>query len=330
MRLRSGRSYSVGRRPNGGSSWKNIVSNVAPYVAGAVATKLKEKFGGSGTRTISGTKSIESSINTTQNDARTRYRYRRQPKYKRRQYVRKVRLFDHLMSKRQPLQTLTVKKTQNATSAVDTQITFGVELFNTQVPTPENDLQQMFYDAYGVASLATIDQKKLIVKSAVLDIQMTNAGTQGVVIDVYRIRLRNVWNTTDNLFTLWSTTFNDQNTISTKSATDPAVTPFQNPSFCKFFKVMDKREILLGAGLTTTFQLRRPGNRWIQGRRVANEPHGLRGLCEGFLFQCRGMPVTNAGPLYQLAAVNVTWSYQKTYNYGLPVGADASEAIHDV
>jgi len=203
-------------------------------------------------------------------------------------------------------------------------------MFTTQIAAPENDLQQMFYDAYGVASLATIDQKRLIIKSAVLDIQLTNSGTQGCVIDVYRIRLRNVWNTTDNLFTVWNTTFNDQNTISVKASDDPAVTPFQNPSFCKFFKVMDKREILLGSGNTTTMQLRRPGNRWVQGRRVANEPHGLRGLEEGFLIQARGMPVTNAGPLYQLAAVNLTWSYQKTYNYALPVGSDASEAIHDV
>lgn len=325
MLLRSGRRY--GQRRGG---FADIAKAVVPYVAGAIATRAKGYFSGSRVRTLTGKGAIESPVNTSQHDARTRYRYKRQPKRKRRRYVAKVKLFNHLMSKNQPLQTLTLKKTANAASSVDNQITFGVELFTTQVATPENDLQQMFYDAYGVASLATIDQKRLIVKSAVLDVQMTNAGTQGVVIDVYRIKLRNVWNANDNLFTIWNSTFTDQNTISTKNAGDPAVTPFQNPSFCKYFKVLDKREILLGAGLTTTFQLRRPGNRWVQGRRVANEPHGIRGLCEGFLFQCRGMPVTNSGPVYQLAATNVTWSYQKTYNYALPVGANASEAIHDV
>lgn len=326
MKLRSGRSYGA-RAASGGL--RNIVRDVAPYVLGAVATKLKSWFGGS--QTITGTKKVsESGISTSQHDARTRYRYKRQPRRKRRAYVRKVRLFNHLLSKNQPLQSFTTKSVQNATAAVNKQITFGEMLYQTQPASSSNDLQQIMYDAYGVASLATIDQKWVIIKSAVMDVQVTNSASQGVIIDVYRIRLRNVWNTNDVLFTIWGTTFGDQNAISTKASDDPSVTPFQNPSFCKFFKVLDKREIMLGAGLTTTFQLRKAGDKWIQGRRVANEPLGIRGHCEGFLLQARGVPVTNAGPVYQLAAVNLTWSFQKTYSYALPAGSDASEAIHDV
>lgn len=326
MKLRSGRTYGAS---SSGGSLASIGKAVLPYVGAYIASKVRGRFAGSRTATIRGKQGIESTINTTQNDARTRYRYKRQPARRRRRYVRQVRLFDHLMGKKQPLQTMTMQKTQNASAAVDKQISFGVELFTTQVPAPENDLQQLFYDAYAVGTLANIDQKRLLVKSAVLDVQMTNIGTQGCVIDVYRVKLRNVWNATDSLYNIWNTTFGDQTTITAKDSTNPAVTPFQNPSFCKYFKVMDKREILLGAGLTTTFQLRRPGDRWIQGRRVANEPHGLRSLCEGFLFQVRGMPVNNTG-IYQLAAVNVAWSYQKTYNYALPVGAETNESIHDI
>lgn len=297
---------------------------VLPWIASAAAATGAAY---SASRTKKG--AIESSVNSYQHDSRTRYRYRRQPRRKRRAYVRKVRLFDHLMSKRQPLQTYTVKKTQSGTSAVDNQISFGVLLYSTQIGGSENDLQQMFYDAYAVASLANIDQKKLIIKSGVLDVQLTNNGSQGMVIDVYRIRCRNVWNANDSMYTMWNTTFNDQTAITSKSASDPAVTPFQNPSFCKYYKVLDKREILLSAGNTTTFQLRMPRNVWVSGRRVANEPQALRGVAQGFLFQARGMPVQNAGPVYQLAATNIVWSYQKTYNYALPVGAEASEQIHD-
>lgn len=314
------RSRSRSRKPS-----RSLVADMLSVPTG-VGLKSPQSF----TRTVTkGKKSIEPAPISSQHDTHTRYRYHRQPRRKRARYVKQVNLFRHLMSKNQPLQTYTVKKTANASASVDSQITFGVMLYTTQVASPENDIQQLFYDAYSVASLSTIDQKRLVVKSAVLDVQLSNAATQTCIIDVFRIRLRNVWNTNDNLFTIWQTTFNDQNTISTKSNGDPSVTPFQNPSFCKFFKILDKREIMLGAGLTTTIQLRKPGNRQVQGRRVANEPFGLRGLCEGYLFQIRGTPVTNSGPLYQLAAVNVTWSYQKTYNYALPVGADASEAIHD-
>jgi len=331
MKLRSGRSYGgtfpgVGRRLGGGGGFASAVGAVAPYVAKMLGQKLMSRFGS--TRTVSGRSAIESSMNTTQHDSRLRYRKKRMPRRRRRAYVGKLKLFRHFMEKEQPLQTYTVKNVNNAASLLNQQITYGICLFTDQV-TSESDLLNIFSDAYNlVTPLTTAVNKRLYIKSACLDIQMTNVAANACIIDVYRIRLRNVWNTTDNLFTIWNTTFGDQGTITAKSSSDPAVTPFQNPTFCKYFKVLDKREVLLGAGLTTSFQLRRPGNRLVQGRRVVTEPFGYRGLCEGFLFQQRGVPQTVTA-VNQLVPTSVTWAYQKTYTYALPVGADASEAIHD-
>lgn len=274
------------------------------------------------------------SVITNQYDVAGRYKYKRMPKYKRKKWVAVLKRSQFIDQKSQPLLSHTISYGVNVTWANDLQRSFGFSIYPIQmgVTGQERDLLDIFIREFGGTTVADQAGRKLFFKSAVLDVQMRNTGSVSHIIDVYRIRLKMNWPTSRTIEGQFLDSFADQS-VTGVGANDPAVTPFQNPSFCRIWKVLSKKEILLSAGQTTTMQIRDPRNRQITGRQLQSEVTGIPYVTYGYLFQARGVPgLTSVGPpaLYGPVAGEVTVSIQKTYNYALVPGNANRDAIVNV
>lgn len=301
-RTRSGRSYgSVSQR-----------LGAAAGVVARTAARAAMNYGRSRIQTALA-KQSESSILSTQHDVSSRYRRKAMPRRRRKKWVGFVRKVNAVVQKAQGLSTYTESTSANLTSAVNSTGAMGVGLYN--VGGDMNEVSDMFVDKYG-AGIAP--QTKLTIKSAVLDVTIANTGTALAIIDCYILVCRKPYSSAVSIDSQFTTNFNQQGTTSSKSVTNPAVTVFGNPNFCKYWKVLSKKEIMLGAGQVTTMQLRDARDRLVQGIRLTSEPQYLRGA-KAYFFNFHGIPENNAGTA-RLAATALTWSYQKSYTYGIPPG----------
>lgn len=300
-----------------------LVASAAPYAYRA----------GKALRTLTKKKGVrEGDFTSFQHDRALRYRYKPMPRKRRRRWVKKVKANLHMDLQQQPLQSYTLYNVGQVTSAINQQGYVGWLLHSSKTVS-ETDYQSMFTDAYG--SLA--NNERLYVKSACLDIQLVNTGSNvvagtynqaPVILDIYRLAARKtVWNATDKLDTMFTTCFQDQTYITAGNPSSPPVTVFQNPSFCKYWKVLDKREVILGTGTCTTLQLRDSKDRMIESRFVNTCPQALPRITQAYLIMFRGTPNANV-TANGLSAVQLNWSIQKTYEYAIPPGATA-ERIHD-
>lgn len=323
MKLRSGRSYSLTRRPNAsGSVLRSIASNAAPYIAGAVATRLRGAFSGSSTRTVGGSVR-ESPINTFQHDALNRYRYKRMPRRKRKRWVRFVRRVNHVELQMQPLQTYSYSGTNNVTFAANSQAYFGYMLGGVNVPN-NDELWQIFRGAYNPAALSNAAPYKIYVKSLCLDMQITNTGSYPIILDVYRLRCRQDYGSNvqvDSQFTTAVSEVQYDSTGGSMTATKPQVTVFDVPNFCSYWKVLHKREVIIGAGNTTTMQMRVAKNRHLEGKSLATTQQSIPGYTNAFFIMARGCP-SNRGTsgASQLDPGTLSWAYQIVVHYAIPPG----------
>lgn len=282
--------------------------------------------------TQSGGRAISSSTPvTTQFDMSSRYRYKRMNRRKRRRWVSAVKRNAFMDQKAQPLQTSTFDFCQRSTYAVDSQASFGFCLYPVDMGLAgeQEDLKDMFIQAFSAANSPWLN-RKIYMKSACIDVQLCNTGTVNAILDVYTIVCKLNWPTaSQGLGTIWSTTFGEQTAITAASSTNPANTPFQNPNFCRHFKILSKKEILLGAGQTTTLQMRDPKSHLLSGRKLTDQPNCIPYLTRGFFFQVRGIPQYNAGssPQQFLAAGEITCGIQKTYNWAFTPGPSTIDQI---
>lgn len=301
--------------------------NEMPYKRQAQRSRFRGP--GSRTRTMTKKRYPKTSTVTTQYDLAQRYNYKRMPRRKRRRWVSMLKKSQFIDQKSQPLFSWTTNYSQLRTANVNAQVSFGYLLYpvNAGNNLEERDLiniQDQAYTTGGVIDSA----RKFYVKSACLDVQIRNMGTAPVIIDCYRIlcKLNNPTGA-QTLSTLWANSFGEQSG-GAGNTTKPALTPFQNPNFCRYFKILTKKEILLGALQTTTLQMRDPKNRIITGRQMISEQSILPYITKGFFFQVRGAPEKDlAGTGSQLAGVDLSVGIQKTYNWAYPPGPSGRDTI---
>lgn len=312
------------RRTNGGSSSLARIAN-------AVASRVKTAA--SRTRTATRTKRMyDSGPITEQYDAARRYQRRPMPRRKRRLWRSFTKRVQHVMLQSQALMSYTRDLVSNETWAINKQGTFGYYLGGTTF-TDNDELLQAFRNAYGSAlTSTTVDDYKLFIKAMSLDIQITNTGTQSCVVDVYTCLARKASNAGgQSIGSQYIALYGEQNSgqVVGPSWNEPSSTPFQNSLWCGYWKILQKKEILLGPGNTTTMQLRLPYNRMMYGKLLEYNLSYLPGITRAYLFQVRGVPRDNAGTA-ELAAGQVTIGRQWTVTYGLPPGntrAQASDVV---
>lgn len=320
------RSYALTRAPR---AFPTALAARSAWQVGKYAAKKAQQY-----RQRSQRRSfIEPSAITTQHDSSTRYRRKRMPRRRRKQWVSFTKRVQHVMLQSQPLQSYCIDDIGGTkTVAIDTQVTDGQMLGGTQA-TNNDELFKIFQAAYGGGlTTSTVDKYKLFVKSMCLDVQLTNIhATKACVVDVYTLLARKSINTATRIDVQYTNAFAEQGALSigTVSSANVASTVFQNGPFLEMWKVLDKREILLGVGQTTTLQLRIPYNRYVSGKQIEINSSMIPGFTRAFLFQMRGVPEDNAGTP-RLAATQVAWKGQCTVVYGVPPSSTISDATAEV
>lgn len=296
-------------------------------LAAAVARRVKTSRGVSGTRTLS-KRSTDSGPITTQYDLSRRYRRKPMPKYKRKRWVGFTKRVRHVMLQQQALSSYTYDFASLVSWAIDNQATFGWMLGGVNAPN-NDEIFQAFRSAYGTGlTITTVDDYKLFIKSMSMDIQIRNTGTSAAILDVYTCLARSSENTAgERVDTQYLRLYSEQigGSLGSPNPANPASTPFQNPLWCSKWKIINKKEILLGAGSVTTMQLRNAANKMFYGKTLESNNSYIPGYTRCYLFQIRGVPEAD-GLFGRLAAGSIAVGCQWTVVYALPPGEIRAKA----
>lgn len=300
-----------------GSLIYNAGKKIAPYAAAAV---FGSGSSGSGMNKKKGVR--ESGINTFQHDALNRYRYKRMPKRRRKRWTRFSKSVRHVNLQMQPLQIYTQKSVANGSSAVNAQSYYGYMLGGTQV-TGNREIFEIFKDAYNTAAFSNCASYKIFIKSMCLDMQVTNTGSYPIIVDVYRLRCRKDYGSASTLAAEYTAAASELVATTggrTYDPTDPSGTPFDVPNFLSYWKVISKREVIIGSNNTTTMQIRRPANQYVDGKSVVTNAQCLPGS-EALFIMWRGCPSNRGGAgAAQLDAATITVATQTVIHYAIPPG----------
>lgn len=304
----------TGRAP-GRPAYQNLVN-----AAAGVANSLGSAYAGYNMRKRARSESTPSAI-TTQHDRSNRYSRRRMPRRRRRRWVRFVRQVQAVELSRQPLQFYDFQRSVNGSTVADAQGQTSFMLNGTTV-TNNDELWRCFLDAYNLALAADAKNYVLYMKSACLDLQIANTGTNSVILDVYKIVNRKPYSVAVDPASQYATALGELATTTgggTVTTTKPSLTPFDAPNFCAYWKVMNKTEYILSAGQCMTLQMRIAKNKKLDGKILTTNPQGIPGYTRAFFLQWRGVPINNAGTA-QLGATAITVSAQWSLKYAIPPG----------
>lgn len=258
---------------------------------------------------------------TTQHDAQSRYRRSgRRGRGSRRGRRFRYRVLQTVNSL-QPLSVYTVVQSAQGTTANNAQSYYGVGLFCTKM-TGMNDLQNIFIDAGVDLATTTNTSSKVVIKSACLDVQARNNGTSDLFLDIYEILCVRDTNSTSTPASLFSTYFAEQTTITAASSTSVAVSVFENPDFCRHFKVLKKSTTVINPGDCVSMQMRYGKDRVISGNTVNDYQGCIPKLSKFYFYMWHGVPVIDAGPPSKavIGPTDIIFSWQKAYKYAIMSG----------
>lgn len=322
MRTRSGRSYG-GKRP-GLSNLRGLAAVAAPYVGKFIANKARSFVKGR----LSG--ATASSAVSTQLDVRTRFKARRGNKKARRAQRRFTGKVQSALMRLDPLRTYTRDDATSVTWAADVQNYTGLTLgaINCTGALALDDLLQCFKDCYTVATVATANKTKLMMRAMCLDVQIRNSDASNTaIVDVYQVVLRKTQQGTLCMSDYYASAWDDQTTVTAASKTNPATTPFQNPNFLTSWRIVRKQEMLIAPGNTVTLQLKTARRKFIDGKNLEICVAGIPGYTCGYFIHARGVPEYNAGAP-RLTSGQISIGYQRTYSYAAVPSSLTSEGTH--
>lgn len=305
------------------SAGKRALGAVAPYV-GAAGAAIAASIRGKKSKGAQ-----EYSVNTTQHDVVTRYRKRHMSRRRRKRYVGFVKRVQGVIAKMEPLQTYNNLYYSNGSSAANKGSFFGWILGGSQVSN-NNELQQIMYSLYNVSTLADVYNRKVLVKSICMDFMVTNTGSSTIIVDVYHVKCRAPYSAASSMSTQFAANVADIAAspgagASTIANTDLGITPFDVPNFCRTWKIVSKKELVISSGQCTTLQLRNARNKIITGRMLNSYPQAIPGYSEGYFITWHGIPYNNAGtPEFQAATITV--GVCMSVKYGQPPGSQQQEA----
>lgn len=322
MVTRSGKQYGSlvqyvpRRRAMPGFNWRSGLHTAASLAGKYVGGRVRDY--------LSGSKQIESKVISTQHDVANRYRKKRMPRRRRRRWVSFVKKVRAVELAAQPLQFYGYSRLDRVTGAVNVQ-TYESYMIGGTTVTNNDELYQIFQQAYNTGSVADAVEHQIIMKSISLDIQITNTGTAGAVIDVYRVLCRKTFNTATTVDAQFTQALGELAAPTgggSVTTTNASITAFDAPNWCSYWKILNKKEILLGAGQVTTMQLRNAKNKRIDGKNLSTSPQAIPGYTMAYFFMIRGVPENNAGT-GRLAATDITFAAQYNLKYAVPPGKTA-------
>lgn len=283
------------------------------------------------TKLLTGTRqgASEYAINTTQHDLVTRYRKRRMPRRRRKRWVGFVKRVQSVIAKAQPLQSYNNLYYANGTSSANKGGYWGWIMGGTQ-PSANDELLRCFYALYNKSAITDIYNYKILMKSICMDVMFTNTGAATIIVDVYRLACKNSYQSASSLATQFAANVGDiaaspgagANTI---AASDLGITLFDVPNFCKNWRIINKKELVISAGQTSTFQMRNSRKKLISGRDLQSYPQAIPGYSQAYFFTWHGIPSNNGGTA-EFAATTITIGVAISAKYGQPPGSQQQEA----
>lgn len=290
--------------------------------------KFMNKFRGKSNTSTRG-KAKEYGNITFQQDERTIYRRKRAPKRVRRAHRKAYKNFLYNLDKVQSMKTCvindSVNRTVTPTGYADGQMCVGITLygygentFAANTNTANGDMPWIFARENGAYPVSSLASRKLRFRSAILDIDIYNGGSDLVLLDVYHVLCRktakNVVGVTGDPQQFWNEAISMQAAGNMPAGilanTHYGVTPFDSGDFGQGWIIKSVRKIRLSAGQWYSNQIRDPGNYTLRMEDVL-EMNCSRNLTEGFIFVVRNPDITASVP----DPLNVTFRYTKKYHY---------------
>lgn len=322
-------SMQLRRRRTGPLSFLNSASRaITKY--GPRAFSLARSFRNSVKSSSNSRSIIAPGPVTSEHDFKTRYRKRRMPRRKRKAWKRFSRKVRAVLYSNLGLRVAKVVSPGYIWAAVDTTTFYSANLYPTSgiastvgtLATTSgtgnyDDLLKIFARENSSASVIKAGDKFMF-QSACLDVLLTNLGSTPTIIECYYWQANDTLGdlaAEDSLEELYTNGFTSGHMTgigggTALSATAPGTTPFNNPAFCHFVKIIKKTQILLSPSATTTLQLRDPKNHRLTGEAITQSAI-RRGLTRGIFFQFYGAP-TSANS-YSSASLKIFTT--RIYNY---------------
>lgn len=317
-------------RPRGNKQRR--YGSYAQPIGGAIGTaaRLAYRAYRSYTKTRTRKRATDGAAVTFQNDHALRYRRKSMPAAKKRKWKKFTRQVRHVTLQMQPLQIYTRQGTENVTSAVNAGASWSRMCGGVNVPA-NNEILQCFLNAY--PSFATTASEaaelKLFIKSIVLDVQIRNNGEQPIIIDKYHLECRNVNSITSTVHAQYNQALGEVVPLNGTSlgTTSTALTLFDAPNFLSYWKVMSKREHVIGAGQVCTFQIRMPENKYIDGKTLVTHQQSIPRFTRAMFFTWHGCPANSgSGGAAQFQSSSVTFGWQTVVHFAVPPSSTVQEA----
>jgi len=267
---------------------------------------------------------------TFQNDSALRYRRKSMPPRKRKAWKKFTRKVRHVTLQMQPLQIYTRQGTENVTSSVNAGAHWSRMCGGVNVAL-NNEILQCFLNAYpSFASTASqASELKLFIKSIVLDVQIRNNGEQPIIIDKYHLECRANNPQSQTVHAQYNQALGEVVPLNGTAlgTTSTALTLFDAPNFLSYWKVMNKREHVIGAGQVCTFQIRMPENKYIDGKMLTTHEQSIPKFTRCMFFTWHGAPA-NTGSLgaSQFQSTSVTFGWQTVVHFAVPPSSTVQEA----
>lgn len=310
-------AWTVARRSGTVTRRNYARSGLFRNAAGAVGAAYSA-YRKSSKRSSAMRKGTNTGFLTNQFDVKRQYTRRRMPRFKRRRWGRFVRKVRACTDKDYASQYQILRSRGTSSAAADAQTAFSCGIYGQNgTPSTAND-----FGVNDLSQLATLSgdtglNNMFIMKSAVLDVEITNTGEASVTVDCYEIVCRKDINSQGTTIAgpndLFIDGFSNQDTLggnSSVSAAVPGATPFQNSLYTSHFTILKKTRVLLSPGQATHFNYRDAKDRVYKSEQISRAVL-QRGWYHGFQFVVQG--VTDDSTYAQACEVSYTALRYYTY-----------------
>lgn len=251
---------------------------------------------------------------TTQHDTKTIYRKKRMPRRKRKQWAKFSNKVNAVIDSAHATKTMLINNTDALTATAGSQLFASYNIYGMNGTNGAG--------TRGNADLVTVaanitNYKKMVYKSAILDLTFTNTSIFPIEMDVYHVRYNNEHEANTPLATFTNAANNTLVTTGTTSlgVTSRGATPWDFPLALSIARItiVKKTKVFLGPGNCSTYQIRDPRNHGITKYDINNQTAGYNyvkpGITQGVIVIAKNV----AG--YQASATGMSIGCTQKYSY---------------
>jgi len=291
------RRFSMVKR---GAPWSGRLRSAGRLAMGAYkAYNQVKRFRGASSDSSRQSKLSTSGFLTNQFDAKRQYRRKRMPRRRRRRWVKFVRKVNHVVDKGLASQFFVFRSNNSATPSTGSQ-TYGSMVMYGFDPTSTAFGNDDVYKISQVFNFPPSAENILWFKSAVLDCEWNAdiSNTVSLTLDVYEVLCRRsipqavtstVGNTLEDIYYYGVNDLGVVGSGAPLTAAAAGVTPFQSPTFCQNFLIVNKTRVLLSPGQTCHRQMRDARDRKLLINRVSYDTAFMKGWTKAFFWIAQGV-----------------------------------------